>query len=209
MADQNNPQHTSSRRFIKGVHRASFSPVDADASYVPPPVPVPTPVTPSVPPTPTLIVPTPLAKRDPAPRDATPKKKSSFFKTTLFVLLGIALVAGAGFGYYKYITIQKELNALRSAPPDKFTQMQDQAVIDKVRSHMDIPRDKPIINTITNADTLNNQLFFAKAKNGDKVLVFTTRAILYRPSEDKIIEVAAVTPTTPTPTPSLFPRNNQ
>lgn len=78
----------------------------------------------------------------------------------------------------------------------------------------------PTIATVTDLEKVKDQAFFANAQNGDKVLIYTNarKAILYRPSEKRIIEVGIVnvqkqpekkdaspTPTpnpTPTPTPS-------
>lgn len=52
----------------------------------------------------------------------------------------------------------------------------------------------PTVATVTEVDKIKNQPFFALAQNGDKVLVYTNarKAILYRPSEKKIIEVGVV-----------------
>ena len=49
----------------------------------------------------------------------------------------------------------------------------------------------PTIVTVENKDKLKGEPFFANAENGDIALMFVKamRAILYRPSENKIIEV--------------------
>jgi hypothetical protein len=46
--------------------------------------------------------------------------------------------------------------------------------------------------TVLEQDKLKDQPFFARAQNGDKVIIYTQnkKAILYRPSENRIIEVA-------------------
>jgi hypothetical protein len=192
MNDQNNPQH-SSRRFVKGVHRASFSPVDADSQYVPPPPPVPTPV-----PAPVPVTRPPAVTMDVAPVVA-PKKKTPFAKIFFFFILALGITVASAYSFYMYWNSQKQLNALRVASPEKYTQLQDQSLVDKVRRHMDIPDETPLINTVDDANSLRSQLFYAKAEDGDKVLVFSQRAILYRPSEDKVIEVGFIRPVSPTP----------
>jgi hypothetical protein len=50
------------------------------------------------------------------------------------------------------------------------------------------------VATVSDASKLQSQQFFAKAQNGDKVLIFTNakRAVLYRPSTNKVIEYAPV-----------------
>lgn len=39
-----------------------------------------------------------------------------------------------------------------------------------------------------------DQPFFAIAQNGDQLLIYSTKVILYRPSEDKIVEMAHIRP---------------
>lgn len=57
-----------------------------------------------------------------------------------------------------------------------------------------LPDEKPVVLTVNDKDKVNQQKFFKNTQNGDKVLVFSNqgRAILYRPSDKKIIEVGLV-----------------
>ena len=52
--------------------------------------------------------------------------------------------------------------------------------------------EQPTIATVADPDKLRDQPFFANAKKGDKVLIYTNakKAILYDPVENKIVEVA-------------------
>jgi hypothetical protein len=65
-------------------------------------------------------------------------------------------------------------------------------LIKKISEHMVMPNERPTIATVDNTKKLANQAFFKNARNGDKVLMYTQskKAILYRPSDDKIIEIA-------------------
>ena len=66
-------------------------------------------------------------------------------------------------------------------------------IMQSVARHMVLPQGaQPTVATVKDPEQLKEQLFFANAKIGDKVLIYTDarKAILYRPSEDKIIEVA-------------------
>lgn len=52
----------------------------------------------------------------------------------------------------------------------------------------------PTIATVTDLELLKDKAFFAKAKVGDKVIIYTTekQVILYRPKDNKIVEVASL-----------------
>jgi hypothetical protein len=54
--------------------------------------------------------------------------------------------------------------------------------------------EQPTIATVADPDKLKNQSFFANASKDDKVLIYTNarKAILYSPSQNKIIEVAPI-----------------
>lgn len=80
------------------------------------------------------------------------------------------------------------------ADPQKAAQDESQKVIDAVGKLVLLPEgEAPTIATVTDPEKLKSeQAFFAKAVAGDKVLIYTRalKAIMYRPSENKIIEVA-------------------
>ena len=54
--------------------------------------------------------------------------------------------------------------------------------------------EKPTVATITDIKKVAGQDFYKNAKDGDKVLIFTSnkKAIIYRPSENKIVDVGVV-----------------
>lgn len=54
--------------------------------------------------------------------------------------------------------------------------------------------EDPTIATVSDPNILKNQSFFKLSEKGDKVLIFSKagKAILYRPSIDKIIEIAPI-----------------
>lgn len=70
-----------------------------------------------------------------------------------------------------------------------------QNTIKRVSKLMVLPADEtPTIATVSDPEKLKDQPFFANAKKGDKVLIFSNsaKAILYSPTEDKIVEVAPI-----------------
>ena len=74
------------------------------------------------------------------------------------------------------------------------------ALTDTVGELITLPTDEePAIATVSDKNQLGNQVFFANAENGDKVLIYqrSKKVILYRPSTGKIIAVAPLAEPTP------------
>lgn len=115
------------------------------------------------------------------------------------VLLGLGaltiIFAGTSAMFYKQV---KDLKT----NPQKTNQEENEKLIASVGKLVLLPEgEAPTIATVTDADKLKSeQAFFAKAKQGDKVLIYTRalKAIMYRPSENKIIEVAPLVIGNPT-----------
>lgn len=108
--------------------------------------------------------------------------------TGLLVIILIIAVAAAVYFYTKYQGSQDKLKH-----PEVLAKIETQSLIDKVGKHVELPTgEQPTVATVSDVSKLSNQTFFAGAKNSDKVLIYTKakKAILYRPSEDKIINYA-------------------
>ncbi|MDP3993777.1 MAG: hypothetical protein Q8P75_02225 [bacterium] len=113
------------------------------------------------------------------------------YTPAIAVVLAIAAVAGGVIAY----RFRQEVAVLK-ANPNKTAQEEVQALIDKVGQIIVLPQDeRPTIATVADPEKLKDQPFFAKAKRGDRVLIYTTarKAILYDPVGNKIVEVAPVT----------------
>lgn len=108
----------------------------------------------------------------------------------LFTIVLICTILGIGTGIYfysKYKTTAQELRNIQLTPG-----ADAQSIIDKVSKLIAVPEDEqPTIATVTDLERLKNQPFFAKAKIGDRVLIYTKnkKAILFDPVENKILEV--------------------
>ncbi len=122
----------------------------------------------------------------------------------VLVVLGVLtlILAGTSGVLYKQVR-QLKVN------PQEVAQEENAKIIDMVGKLVLLPEgEAPTIATVTDPEKLKaEQAFFAKAMEGDKVLIYTRalKAIMYRPSENKIIEVAPLVignPTTPTPPPT-------
>ncbi|MCX6762847.1 MAG: hypothetical protein NT093_03655 [Candidatus Moranbacteria bacterium] len=80
-----------------------------------------------------------------------------------------------------------------NANPDVALQKETKALTDRIGKFMDLPVDEqPTLATVTDQEKLKGQDFFTHAQNGDKLLVYSKarKAILYRPSTKKVIEVS-------------------
>jgi hypothetical protein len=137
----------------------------------------------------------------PAHSPARPDKRGSgaarFKKQwSLWLVVLILFIAAAGTAAYyikRYHDSQQQVQKLSN--PDTVAQLQNQQLISKVGSLTVLPSSEtPTIATVTDITKLQGQQFFANAQNGDKVLIYTQakKAYLYRPSANKIINIAPV-----------------
>lgn len=124
-------------------------------------------------------------------------------KRVIILLLAILATVGVGFGVWRYILLAQEVARLKTSPAEAAKQ-EAQSIVDKVKSLIAVPEGElPTVAEVTNVDRLKNNAFFSSAQNGDKVLIFTEakKAILYRPGENKVIEVSPLTIGTTSATP--------
>lgn len=93
-------------------------------------------------------------------------------------------------GIYFY----KKASALK-ANPQLAAQKEAVELVRRVGKLIILPEGEvPIAATVDDPEKLKDQLFFAKAKVGDKVLFYqeARKAYLYDPVADKILEVAPI-----------------
>lgn len=112
------------------------------------------------------------------------KMKVAFWGIGILVVLGSVVTA---WHFQKKYT---ELLHIQQNPQSELS-----SVLSKISSLMDLPLDEtPTLATITDSTRLSGQMFFDHAENGDKVIVYTkaAKAILFRPSSRKIINVSSV-----------------
>lgn len=116
----------------------------------------------------------------------------------LVILVGV-VVLSSGTAIYFY----NEYSALQH-DPKKVSQEEVNKVVAQVSKLMFLPEgETPTLATVADLNKLKGQSFFAKAKIGDKVLIYANakKAILYNPGSNKIVEVAPINTGNPTPTP--------
>jgi hypothetical protein len=106
-------------------------------------------------------------------------------------ILVIGLLASIGGNVYFYQQLDQANKLV--ADPNAVAQKEIDAIVASISLLMELPADEqPTMATVLEQDKLKDQPFFARAQNGDKVIIYTQnkKAILYRPSENRIIEVA-------------------
>lgn len=111
-------------------------------------------------------------------------------------LIGVLVVLFAAvpsvYFYHKSQLAEQELKGTTSTKLETTAE-----VIKRVSRHILLPSgEQPTLATVSDASKVRNQSFFASAANGDKILVYAQakKAFLYRPSIDKLIEVAPLAP---------------
>lgn len=115
-------------------------------------------------------------------------KKRTWITRGALVVAALAIAAG-GIFYYQY-------RELRDRPPisaETSVQEENSRLLASLAQFIVLPaNEEPSIATVTDPEKLRGQAFFANAKLGDKVVIYTKakKAILYRPSENKVIDVA-------------------
>lgn len=106
------------------------------------------------------------------------------------IVTSVIVITSLLFGGYFYYQFHK----LKSSP-NLQVQKEAQDLLSKVAQIYLIPTgEEPTIATVSDPNALKNQSFFTQSQKGDKVLIFSQagRAVLYRPSINKIIETTPI-----------------
>lgn len=158
---------------------------------------------------------TPVAKK---PKRSLGPKMNKKMLIALLVILAVLALGGVAAMLYMNNKKLKQENA-RLANPQEVAKLETEKLTRVLGASIELPNETPTIATVVDAAKLKAQAFFANAQNGDKVFLFpeAKKAILFRPSTNKIIEVAPInigenatgqtngatqtTPTTPTKKP--------
>ncbi|MDO8241285.1 MAG: LytR C-terminal domain-containing protein [Candidatus Moranbacteria bacterium] len=125
-------------------------------------------------------------------------------KKLVLILVGVAVLTGLGTGggflykhyYNKKVDAKQQLVAAESNVDAGKKEVD--ALKETIGVFFELPtNEEPILATVTDIEKIKEQNFFARAQNGDKVLIYTEnkKAILFRPSNNKIIEVSPVSGT--------------
>jgi hypothetical protein len=109
-------------------------------------------------------------------------------KHILFVLILLVVIVSIGFAVNFYLKAQKLESEVQASAVNEV-----QKIVAEVGKLIVLPKnEEPTVATISDVEKLRGQPFFANARNGDKVLIYTKaqKAILYDPTQNIIVEVA-------------------
>lgn len=115
-------------------------------------------------------------------------------------LAGLVAVIVIVLGGSVYLVAQKQKNS----DPDKVAKAEAEKLVANVGRLMTLPDELPIVATVVDPSKLQGQPFFINAQKGDRVLIYNQarKAILYNPTENRIIDVAPLSiGQNPSPTP--------
>lgn len=120
-------------------------------------------------------------------------------KHILFVLILLMVMVSIGVAVNYYLKAQKLESQVQANSISE-----TQKIVAEVSKLIVLPKDEePTVATISDVEKLRSQAFFANAKNGDKVLIYTKaqKAILYDPIQKIIVEVAPLNTGSPSKSP--------
>ncbi|MBP9751987.1 MAG: LytR C-terminal domain-containing protein [Candidatus Moranbacteria bacterium] len=150
---------------------------------------------------------------DPAETDASPlavsgadveaaAAKKRRVTTVALRALGVLVVTGSlGTAAYFYAEYKK-VTEVRTPEAEL------ESIVADISEHFELPTSEtPTLATVTDREKLSGQEFFASSQNGDKVLLYQEgrKAILYRPSTGKIVNVAPIGIQEPAPVSEEIP----
>lgn len=141
-------------------------------------------------------------------------KSGNLAKKIGFLVVVVVFLGLLGTSVYFYLKYRKAVTNPNVAMQDEVKDISE-----KIGKFMELPAEIPTVATVSDKEKLQGQAFFANAQNGDRVLIYSKsqKAILWRPTTNKVIEVASLggrvenisapatseaTPTTAQPTPT-------
>jgi hypothetical protein len=127
------------------------------------------------------------------------RKKMEMYKRIAYGIGTLIILVGAWVGYRAWnppaVSTIVDPNAT-PAQQQEAAQLEISTLIERVGKLIVLPTgEEPTVATVSDPAKLKDQVFFANAKVGDKVLIYTKarKAYLYDPEGDILLEVAPIT----------------
>lgn len=108
-----------------------------------------------------------------------------------FIVILVVVAAVAGGGWYFFSRGQERFVI---KPGEKLTDEQVAELIGRVGRFLVLPdQEQPSVATISDARALaESQVFYKDAKDGDILIVYSTKAIIYDAAADKLVNVGPI-----------------
>lgn len=113
---------------------------------------------------------------------------------SIMVSLIIALVLALGAAGYFYVDSQKAHNNTIEAIAQRNQQESSQVVVKLESILLETTDQEPTVARVENAQTLkeSNPEFYKNVQNGDYIVLYPQRAVIYREEIDQIINIAPI-----------------
>lgn len=105
-------------------------------------------------------------------------------------LLGLVLVVGL----LMVQLVRKNPGMLGLLKGPEILKQEQEDFVAEVGKSISLPEEVPTVAEVTDLENLTGQVFFEKAAEGDKVLIYADakKVILYRPAEKRVVEVGTI-----------------
>lgn len=126
------------------------------------------------------------------------RRKMDMYKRVAYSIGTLIIIVGAWVMYRAWnppVPTAVDPNAT-PAQQEEAAQLEINTLIERVGKLIVLPKgEEPTVATVSDPAKLKDQVFFANAKVGDKVLIYTKarKAYLYDPEGDILLEVAPIT----------------
>jgi len=123
------------------------------------------------------------------------RAREKHISTTILSLVTLIMMVGFVWAFTNYRSAQAQIDFLSAGDGStRATQKEIDQLVRQVRAHILLSQGvEPTVATVQDAASLAaRQRFFSDAQNGDKILIYPDRAILFRAEQDVIINVAPV-----------------
>lgn len=110
------------------------------------------------------------------------------------VVVALIIIVGVG-GLFYFNSKSNKSNPNNSQQTAQNVEEEVKKLVLEVSKVMELPvGETPTVATVTDISKLKDQPFFQKAKNGDKVLIYSSskKAILYDPISKKVLDISPI-----------------
>lgn len=114
----------------------------------------------------------------------------------VLTLIFVVLAGAVGYFYYRYKEEQKRAEVFTPSETEAERKLEVKRILGMLARHIVLPDDEePTVATIVNVEMLRERHpFYSKAKNGDRLIVYSSWAVIFAPERDIIVGLAQLLP---------------